>query len=101
MHSRQMSSPKERPKANRFQRFAAISCGLLPYLGASLVTVTREIGWLAIAGAAICVVSTSGAYALRKSADAVTAKHRLMIDPLLYGSEFVLTAVLIRYVLMR
>jgi hypothetical protein len=78
-----------------------ISCGLLPYLGGLLVTLTRQIGWLVFAGAVICVISTSAAYVLRKSTDPVTAKQRLMIDPLLYGFEFAFTAVLIRYVFIR
>jgi hypothetical protein len=96
-----MPTQDVRPKPSRLHLTAAICCGLLPYLGGLLVTLTRQIGLLAVAGVAIAAISTSGAYFLRKSADAVTAKQRLMIDPLLYGSEFVLTAVLIRFVFMR
>lgn len=96
-----MANQTERPKPTRTQVFGAVFYGLLPYLGGLLVILTRRIGWLALAGAAICVVSTSAAYALRKSANPVTAKQRLIVDPLLYGFEFVLTAALIRYVFMR
>jgi hypothetical protein len=91
----------EPPKATRFQVFVAICCGLLPYLGGLLVTLTRRIGWLALAGTVICVISTSVAYALRKSTDPVTAKQRLIVDPLLYGFEFAFTVVCIRYVFMH
>ena len=96
-----MVNQTERPKPTRTQVFGAIFCGLLPYLGGLLVILTRRIGWLALAGAAICVISTSAAYTLRKSTDPVTAKQRLMVDPLLYGFEFAFTAALIRYVFMR
>ena len=90
-----------RRKATRREMFMALSCGLLPYFGGLLVIWTRQVGWLALAGALICVVSTSGAYILRKSADSETAKHRLIIDPMLYGFEFAFTSVLIRYVFLR
>ncbi len=96
-----MVNQTERPKPTRTQVFGAIFCGLLPYLGGFLVILTRRIGWLALAGAAICVISTSAAYTLRKSTNPVTAKQRLMVDPLLYGFEFVFTAALIGYVFMR
>jgi hypothetical protein len=80
----------------------ALFAGLLPYVGGALVvTLTRGIGWVALAGAAICIISTSAAYAMRKSSDPVRAKRRVMIDPALYGSEFAFTAVLIRYVFIR
>jgi hypothetical protein len=78
-----------------------ICCGLLPYLGGLLVTFTQRIGWLVLAGAAICLTSTSAVYALRKSTDPVRAKQRLMVDSLLYGLEFAFTAALIPYVFMR
>jgi peptidoglycan biosynthesis protein MviN/MurJ (putative lipid II flippase) len=96
-----MVNQTERPKPTRTQVFGAIFSGLLPYLGGLLVILTRRIGWLALAAAAICVISTSVAYTLRKSTNPVTAKQRLMVDPLLYGFEFAFTAVLIRYVFMR
>lgn len=96
-----MVNQTERPKPTRTQLFGAILCGLLPYLGGLIVILTRRIGWLALAGAAICVISTSAAYTLRKATDPVTAKQRLMVDPLLYGFEFAFTAALIRYVFMR
>jgi hypothetical protein len=96
-----MVNQTERPKPTRTQVFRAISCGLLPYLGGLLVILTRRIGWLALAGGAICVLSTSVAYTLRKSTNPVTAKQRLMVDPLLYGFEFAFTAALIRYVFIR
>jgi len=101
MQSVPMANQTQRPKAIRLQWLVAISCGLLPYLGGLLVILTRQIGWLVFAGAVICVISTSAAYVLRKSTDPVTAKQRLMIDPLLYGFEFAFTAVLIRYLFIR
>lgn len=96
-----MVNQAEQPKPTRTQVFGAILCGLLPYLGGLLVILTRRIGWLALAGAGICVISTSGAYTLRKSSDPVRAKQRLVVDPLLYGFEFAFTAALIRYVFMQ
>jgi hypothetical protein len=96
-----MANQTGRSNATRLQLLLAISCGPLPYLGGFLVTLTRHIGWLAFAGAVIVFLSTSAAYLLRKSRDPVTAKQRLVIDPLLYGFEFVFTAVVIRYLFMR
>jgi hypothetical protein len=96
-----MANQTERPKPTRTQVFVAIFGGLLPYLGGLLVILNRRIGWLALAGAAICVISTSAAYTLRKSTNPVAAKQRLMVDPLLYGFEFAFTAALIRYGFMR
>ena len=96
-----MVNPTERPKATRLQVFVVLFCGLLPYVGGLLVTLTQRIGWLALTGAAISVISTSAAYAVRKSTNPVTAKQRLMVDPLLYGFEFAFTAALIRYAFMR
>ena len=63
------------------------------------MTLTRRIGWLALEGIAISVISTSAAYALRKSSDPVRAKKKLKVDPLLYGFEFASTAILIYCVL--
>jgi hypothetical protein len=81
-----MANQTERPKAAALQVFVAIFAALLPYVGGGvLVTLTRGIGWLALAGAAISVISTSAAYTLRKSTNPVTAKKRLKVDPLLYG----------------
>lgn len=98
----QMANQTERPKATVLQVFLALFAGLLPYVvGALVVTLTRRIGWVALGGAAICIISTSAAYAMRKSTDPVRAKRRLMIDPVLYGSEFAITAALIRYVFIR
>ncbi len=96
-----MTNETERPKATRLQVFVALFCGVLPYMGGLLVTLTRQIGWLALAGAAICVISTSAAYIRRRSTDPVTAKQRLLVDPLLYGFEFAFAVELIRYGFMR
>lgn len=92
---------KPRQKATRREMFMGLACGLLPYFGGLLVIWTRQVGWLALAGALICVVSTSGAYILRKAAHSETAKQRLIIDPMLYGFEFAFTTVLIRYAFLR
>jgi hypothetical protein len=97
-----MVAQTERRKATVLQVFVVLFAGLLPYVGGGLLlTLTRGIGWLALGGAAICVISTSAAYAIRKSTDPIRARRRLMIDPVLYGSEFAFTAVLIHYVFMR
>lgn len=90
-----MVNQTERPKATPFEVSVVISCGLLPYAGGLLVILTRRIGLLALAGVAISVISTSAVYALRKSTDPVRAKKRLKVDPLLYGFEFVSTAIVI------
>jgi hypothetical protein len=88
-------------KPTRSQLVAAIFFGLLPYVGGLLVIVTRNIFWLTITGVLICIASTTGTYILRKTYDPVLAKHRLTVDPMLYGIEFVFIAVLIRYLFMR
>lgn len=79
----------------------AICSALLPYCGGFLVIGTRDIEALTLAGAVICVLCTSAAYLLRRQRDPVGAKHRLIVDPLLYSFEFAFTAILIRYVFMR
>lgn len=94
-----MVNQTERPKGTPFKVFVAGSCALLPYLGGLLVTLTRRIVWLALAGVAISLISTSAAYALRKSTDPIRAKKRLTVDALLYGFEFASTAILIYCVL--
>lgn len=96
-----MVNQTERPKATPFKVSVVTSCGLLPYVGGLLVTLTRRIGWLALAGVAICVISTSGVYALRKSTDPVGAKKRLKVNPLLYGYEFAFTAIFVYCVLIH
>lgn len=96
-----MVNQTERPKATPLKVFVAVSCALLPYVGGLLVTLTRRVIWLVLAGVAISVISTSAAYALRKSTDPVRAKKRLKVDPLLYGFEFAFTAILIYCVLTR
>ena len=97
------AAPKASPrrKLTRRELLMALACGHLPYFGGLLVIWTRQVGWLALAGTLICAVSTSGAYVLRKSADADTSKHRLIVDPMLYAVEFALTGALIRYVFLR
>jgi hypothetical protein len=79
----------------------AICLALLPYFGGLLVIVTRDVGWLALAGAAICALCTCGAYFAGKRRNPALAKLRLMVDPILYSCEFLVTAVVIRYVFMR
>jgi len=83
------------------QVIVALSFGLLPYIGGLLVILTRNILWLAVAGALICIASTTAHYFTRKIIDPVYAKHRLIVDPILFGSEFVFTVVIIRYLFMH
>lgn len=78
-----------------------ICVALLPYGGGFLVIGTRNIGSLALAGAVICVLCTSAAYFVRRQRDPVRAKHRLIVDPILYGFEFAFTAIVIRYMFMH
>src|SRR5512147_180695 len=96
-----MANETEVPKSTPWMFLVALFAGLLPYLGGTLVVWTRNLVWLAIAGGVICVISTTGAYLERRTRNPVYAKHRLIIDPMLYGFEFVFTAVLIRYVFLR
>jgi len=96
-----MANRTEALRSTRPELSLAIFAGVLPYLGGLLVTLTRNILWLTLAGALICVISTTGAYLVRKSRDPVGAKQRLIIDPSLYGFEFVFTVVLIRYVFLH
>ena len=75
--------------------------GFLPYVGGGiLVLLTHDLVQLAIAGVLITTFSTTGAYFLRRRKDWQSAKYWLMADPFLYGSEFVFTAVLVRYALV-
>ena len=90
-----------KPDILRAEVGLAICFALLPYFGGFLVIGTRNIGSLALAGAVICVLCTSAAYLMRRQRDPVGAKHRLMVDPILYGFEFAFTVIVIRYVFMR
>ena len=90
-------------KANVVNRhlLLAISFALLPYFGGLLVIATRNLGWLALAGALIALVSTSAAYFVRRQRDPATAKQRLILDPMLYGFEFAFSAFVIGYIFLR
>jgi hypothetical protein len=81
--------------------FVAIFSGLLPWFAGLLVIVTGNILWLAIAGVLVCVLSTTGAYLVRKSRDPVSAQHWLIAEPFLFGCYYVFSAVLVRYVFLR
>jgi len=88
-------------KIGRSQLFLALAIGVLPWAGGLLVTVTGNIGWLAVAGVLICVASTTGAYVMGKADDPVRAKYMLIVNSLLFGTYFVFSAVVIRYVFLR
>jgi hypothetical protein len=79
----------------------AICFALLPYFGGLLVVATRNIAWLTLAGIAICVLSTSSAYIVRRRRDPPAAKQWLIVDLILHSSEFVFTAVIVRYLFVR
>lgn len=96
-----MANPTAAANHTRLQVFLAIISGLFPYFAGLLVLATRNIGWLTLWGALVCIASTSGRYFIGKHRDPVTAKQRLLIDPMLCGFEFALTAVLIRHVVIR
>lgn len=74
----------------------AVSAGFLPYIGGALVVLTREFTLLVLAGVLICAASIYGAYLVRSYRDPMLAKQRLIVDPFLYGFEYVFTAVVIR-----
>jgi hypothetical protein len=73
----------------------------LPWFGGLLVTVTRSVFWLAIVGVLICILSSTGAYLVRKSGNPQSAKHWLIIEPMLFGCYYLFAVVLIRYVFLR
>lgn len=75
------------------------ACG--PYAAGLLVIVTRNIHLLIAVGIIVCISCTAGAFFLRKKRNPEEAKPRLIIDPMLYSSEFVFTAVLIRYLFLK
>ena len=80
----------------------AILSGFLPYFGGGvLVFLTHDMRVLAFAGVLIRTTSTSGAYVMRGLRDPITAKQRLIIDPFLYGFEYIFTAVLTYYLFLR
>jgi hypothetical protein len=86
---------------SRDLRFVAAACGLLPWSGGLLIVVTRSIMWLAVAGVAITVLSTAGAYFVRKSRDPISARHWLIAEPMLFGCYYLFALVLVHYVLLR
>lgn len=86
---------------SRGSLFVAVVCGLLPWFGGLLIVATRSITWLAVAGVAITVLSTTGAYLVRKSRDPIGAKHWLIAEPMLFGCYYLFALVLVRYVLLR
>jgi len=78
----------------------ALFVGLLPYVaGGCLVLLTHNVLRLAIVGIVVILFCTTGAYVIRKRTNGQYAAHRLIIDPFLYGFEFVFTAVLVHYVI--
>jgi FtsH-binding integral membrane protein len=78
-----------------------IATAFCPYVAGFVVIMTLNIRVLALVGIIVCLGCTSGAYFLRRKNKQEEAKHRLIIDPILYGSEFVFTAVLIRYLFLN
>ena len=83
------------------QWLLAVPTAFGPYAAGLLVIVTRNIHLLIVVGIIVCVGCTTGAFFLRRKTNSEEAKHRLIIDPILYGSEFVFTAVLIRYLFLK
>jgi hypothetical protein len=80
----------------------AISSGFLPYFGGGvLVFLTHDMRVLAFAGVLITTAGTYGAYVIRNLRDPITAKQRLIIDPFLYGFEYVFTVVMIYCMFLR
>jgi hypothetical protein len=88
---------------SRLRRSAllALTIGLLPWSTGLLVTVTRNILCLAVAGVLVSSSCSVGMYWLRKSYGRADAKQWLIIEPLLFGCYFVVSAVLINYVFLR
>jgi hypothetical protein len=82
-------------------RVVALLTGFLPYLGGLLVMLTRNLLWLAIAGAFIVGISTVAAYFVRRSLDSANAKTMLLVEPLLFGIYYVFACVIVRYVFLR
>jgi hypothetical protein len=95
-----MTNQIDPSKSTRFKLLAIIS-GLLPWFGGLLVTLTRSVARLALAGVLICLLSSTGAYLLRKSRDPVSAKHWLIVEPLLFGCYYLFAVALVRYVFLR
>ncbi len=81
--------------------FLALFSGLLPWASGLLVVLTSDIRWLVLAGVLVSAASSAGMYLLRKSRDSVAAKHWLIVEPMLFGCYYVVSAVLIRYVFIR
>jgi hypothetical protein len=88
------------PKSRR-PVLVAILSGISPWFAGLLVILTHSVLWLALAGVLVCVLSSTGMYLLRKSRDPVSAKHWLIVEPLLFGCYYTSSAVLIRYVFLR
>jgi len=93
----------DQAKPSRPTRFwlLAIFSGVLPWFGGLLVMLTSSVLWLALAGVLISVVSSTGAYLLRRSRDPVGAKQWLIVEPMLFGCYYVVAAVLVRYMFLR
>jgi hypothetical protein len=81
---------------------AAAMSGFLPYLaGGLLITITRNLLWLALAGALSAASATYGSYVVRKVRDPEYARGRLIVDPMLFGAYFVFSAVIVRYLFLH
>jgi hypothetical protein len=84
-------------KYTPMQWLLAILVAFSPYAAGFLVIATRNVPLLAFVGIIVCIGCAAGAYFRRRKSKPEEAKHWLIIDPMLYGFEFVFTAVLIRY----
>jgi uncharacterized membrane protein len=96
---RQMTNQIKSPKSTGSILLALFS-GLLPWFAGLLVIATRNILSLAVAGALVCVLSTTGTYLARKSHGRDDAKIWLIAEPFLFGCYYAVSAVLIHYVLL-
>ena len=90
-----------KPKPTTLQIVCVFAAGILPYATGLVVLITTEVHWLALVGVAVCFCSTIGAFLLRRIANPVAAKQWLMADPILYSTEFALSAALTHYVFAR
>ena len=97
---RRMTNQIQRSTSTRSVVLALFS-GLLPWFAGLLVIVTHNILWLAVAGMLVCVSSATGMYLLRRSQGRPNAKQWLIAEPILFGCYYVVSTVLIRYVLLR
>jgi len=77
-----MTQQIAKPKPTRLQIASVIAVGILPYAAGRVVLITTAVPWLALVGVVVGFCSTTGAFRIRRTANAVAAMQWVIADPI-------------------